>query len=151
MSLEGNSILNGIGQNAEGRAFVSIAVNGQAIGSQLFGVRAVTKDGRELQPFGGGRPGYVGSMGAEQFEFPVPLPSVAKFIIGTRPIRTVEWTNVVLPGNSASGQTVSRPADLSDLKTRFAATIWFHRHTPAPTRSNPPRPPAFVFYSCGQA
>jgi len=26
-----------------------------------------------------------------------PLADVAKFIVGTRPIRTMEWTNVVLP------------------------------------------------------
>jgi len=35
----------------------------------------------------------------ERYEFDVPLSDVAKFIIGTRPIRTNEWKNVVLPGN----------------------------------------------------
>jgi hypothetical protein len=48
---------------------------------------------------GGGRPGYYASVGAEQFEFQIPLSGVAKFIIGTRPIRTVEWKDVVLPTN----------------------------------------------------
>jgi hypothetical protein len=32
-----------------------------------------------------------------EFDFGVPLSDVAKFIIGTRPIRTMEWKNVVLP------------------------------------------------------
>jgi len=99
MSLEGNSILNGMGENTQGRAFLSIAVNGRAIESRLFGVVAVTKDGRELQAIGGGRPGYGGLMNAHKFEFPVPLSKVARFIIGTRPIRTNEWKNVMLPGN----------------------------------------------------
>jgi len=36
-------------------------------------------------------------VGTEKFDFDVPLADVAKFIIGTRPIRTMEWTNVVLP------------------------------------------------------
>ncbi|MFO1513998.1 MAG: hypothetical protein U1F83_13945, partial [Verrucomicrobiota bacterium] len=99
MSFEGNSILNGMGQNAQGRSFLSIAVNAPAMKSRIFGVVAVTKDGRELQAFGGGRPGYAGSMDAHRFEFPVALSGVAKFIIGTRPIRTNEWKNVVLPRN----------------------------------------------------
>ena len=96
MSLEGNSILNGMGENAEGRAFLSIAVNAQEVKSRLFGVMVVTKSGQELQPVGGGRPGYLGAMGAHKFEFPVRLSAVAKFVIGTRTIRTNEWKHVVL-------------------------------------------------------
>ena len=99
-SLEGNSILNGIGQNAQGRAFVAIAVNAKNMQSRVFDAVAVAKDGREISHLGSGRGGSVGS-GVDwgKFEYAVPLSDVSKFIIGTRPIRTMEWTNVVLPKN----------------------------------------------------
>jgi serine/threonine protein kinase len=97
MSLEGNSILNGMGQNTQGEAFISIAVNAQAVKARVFSAVAVTKDGRELQHIGGGHPGYEGSLGAHSFRFPVRLSDAAKFVIGTRPIRTNEWKNVMLP------------------------------------------------------
>jgi len=99
MSLEGKSILNAIGQNARGRAFVSIAVNAKAMQSRAFDVMAVAKDGREILRFGSGRGGAVGAgVGSEKFDFQIPLSDVSKFIIGTRPIRTNEWKDVVLPG-----------------------------------------------------
>jgi hypothetical protein len=43
--------------------------------------------------------GLTGGAGVrvENFDFEIPLADVAKFIIGTRPIRTSEWKNVVLP------------------------------------------------------
>jgi hypothetical protein len=96
--LEGNSILNGVGQNAQGRAFVGIAVNPMAMRSRAFGAVAVTTDGREISHVGSGRDGYdVQGASVAKFEFPVPLSAISKFIIGTRPIRTNEWKNVVLP------------------------------------------------------
>jgi hypothetical protein len=100
MSLEGNSILNGIGQNAQGRAFVAIAVNAKNMQSRVFDAVAVAKDGREISHLGSGRGGSVGS-GVDwgKFEFDAPLADVAKFIIGTRPIRTIEWKDVLLPKN----------------------------------------------------
>jgi len=88
--LEGGGHINAVGQNADGKAFVSLAVNGDKLKSRRFGVVAVTKDGRELISTGGT---------VENFVFEAPLADVAKFIIGTRPIRTVDWTNVVLPTN----------------------------------------------------
>jgi len=100
MSLEGKSILNGIGQNAKGHAFVAIAVNAKNMQSRVFDAVAVAKDGREISHFGSGRGGSAGSgVDVGKFEFDVPLADVAKFIIGTRAIRTNEWTNVMLPTN----------------------------------------------------
>jgi len=103
MSLEGGSQLNGIGQNAKGRAFVAIAVDSKEMQSRAFDVLAVTKDGREI-PFTGRETGGTAGTGVrvENFDFEIPLSDAAKFIIGTHPIRTEEWTNVVLPGNSST-------------------------------------------------
>ncbi|HUJ09226.1 MAG TPA: protein kinase [Verrucomicrobiae bacterium] len=100
MSLEGDSGLNGVGQNADGKAFVSIAVAAGNMTSRKFGAVAVTKDGRELTASGGesGRSDGLG-VRVESFEFDEPLANVAKFIIGTRPIRTMEWKDVVLSEN----------------------------------------------------
>jgi hypothetical protein len=100
MSLEGNSQLNGVGQNSEGKAFVAIAVDAEKMKSRQFGVFAATKDGREVEPAGSERGGNIGSgVRVENFEFAAPLADIARFRIGTRPIRTVEWKDVVLPEN----------------------------------------------------
>ena len=61
---------------------------------------AVTKEGREIPSKGGGRNGEVGStIGVTRFEFTLPLADVAAFHVGTRPLRTNDWRDVVLPGN----------------------------------------------------
>ncbi len=100
MSLEGGSQLNGVGQNVDGRAFVAIAVDAQKMKARKFGVVAVAKDGRELSPAGSGSGGTVGGgVWVESYDFEIPLVDVAKFIIGTRPIRTNDWKDVVLRGN----------------------------------------------------
>jgi predicted Ser/Thr protein kinase len=100
MDLEGESQLNGLGQDVDGNAFVSIAVNADKMKGRKFGVLAVTRDGHE-QISGGGRSGNIGGtgVGVEEIDFNVPLADVAKFRIGTRPIRTMEWKDVVLPSN----------------------------------------------------
>jgi hypothetical protein len=101
MSLEGGSQLNAVGQNVLGRAFVAIAVDAKKMQGRQFDVVAITKDGRELPHAGWGRAGPVdGGVRVENFDFPTPLADVAKFLIGTRPIRIHEWKNVVLPGIS---------------------------------------------------
>jgi serine/threonine protein kinase len=110
MALEGGSQLNGMGQNVDGKAFVSIAVNNAGLHGRKFGALAVTKDGRRLTPGGAGVGGLASSLTAEEFTFDVPLTSIAKFLIGTRPIRTNEWKNVVLPGNSTN-DTNSKQSD----------------------------------------
>ncbi len=98
MSLEGNSQLNGVGQDVDGEAFVAIAVDEGKMKSRRFGVKAVTKDGRELVTGGSESSNSSGTgVGVEEFHFDLPLADVSKFIIGTRPIRTNEWKAVVLP------------------------------------------------------
>jgi hypothetical protein len=100
MSLEGGGQLNGVGQNVDGQAFVALAVDANRLNDRRFGVVAVTKDGRELMTGGSWSGNSDGSgVRVEEFDFNVPLADVKKFIIGTRPIRTNEWENVVLPGN----------------------------------------------------
>jgi serine/threonine protein kinase len=102
MTLEDESMLNGVGQNAAGNAFVSIAVNTDKMKSRKFSVEALTKDGHRLMT-SPNESSFADGSGASvaEFDFNVPLTGVAKFIIGTRPIRTVEWTNVTLPGGPA--------------------------------------------------
>jgi serine/threonine protein kinase/LysM repeat protein len=98
MGLEGNSQLNAVGQNVAGMAFVAIAVDAKKMQAREFDVVAITKDERELPHQGWGRSGAVdGGVRVENFEFYVPITDVAKFIIGTRPVRTNEWRNVELP------------------------------------------------------
>jgi len=94
ISLEGGSQLAGIGQNADGYAFVTLAVNTAQLKARRFGALAVTKDGQHLLS-----PSYSGAPGVlymETFQFPVPPAQVANVIVGTRPIRTQEWKDVVL-------------------------------------------------------
>ncbi len=100
MSLRDGSLLNGVGQNVAGNAFVAIAVNTREPGTWRFGVVAVTKDGGKLTT-APSESGFADGSGASvaEFDFAVPLADVTKFIIGTRPIHTVEWKDVVLPAN----------------------------------------------------
>ena len=99
MSLEGNSRLDAVGQNLDGQAFVSLAINAPERQNRSFGVIAIARDGRELIPIGGGTGGSADGTGvrSESFDFDLPLDQVAKFHIGTRPIRVMEWKDVVLP------------------------------------------------------
>jgi hypothetical protein len=100
MSLEGGSMLSGFGQNTGGNAFVSIAVDTEHTRGRRFDVVAAGKNGTEVASTGGGRSGLMGSaFGLAQFEFTLPLNDVAEFRIGTRPLRTNEWHDVVLPEN----------------------------------------------------
>jgi len=98
LGIFGDSQLGSIGQDARGNTLVTIGVNPQTIKTRQYCVVAVTKDGRKLMS-GGGISGNSDGSGPQlsRFYFHVPLSDVAKFIIGTRPIRTVEFTNVVLP------------------------------------------------------
>ena len=89
--------VKGYGQDAKERAFVSIAVDGEKIWSRRFDVIAVTTDGREITSI----PRVCGdtakpASGVVKFEFDLPLARVAKFRIGSRAIRTRQWTDVVM-------------------------------------------------------
>ncbi|MGI8965303.1 MAG: hypothetical protein ACR2H1_04350, partial [Limisphaerales bacterium] len=99
MGLEGGSQLNGVGQNANGKCFVAISIGPKISRQRQFGVVAITKNGRELKSFGSSTGGTSDGTGAlvQQFIFDVPLADIAYFSIGTRPIRAVEWKDVVLP------------------------------------------------------
>jgi len=100
IALGNGSQFNGIGQNAKGTAFFSIAVDMKQDAARQFGVVAVTKDGRELQPSGGETGGGVGeAVHVQRFIFDTPLAEVAHFRLGTRPVRTVEFRNIPLPVN----------------------------------------------------
>jgi len=107
--LEGESMVNGPGQNLDGYAFLSIAV-GNKMKDRKFGVVAVTKDGRELTTVGG-ESGFADGARLAEFDFSVPLAEIAKFRVGSRPIRTMEWTNVVLRQSSevADGLLADQP------------------------------------------
>jgi len=100
MSFPGGSMLNGLGQNADGKAFISIAGDSANMQTQRFLVTATTREGEELRPAGGGPSGVDGTgVVAMTFYFSAPLSNIAHFTIGTRPIRTMEWKDVVLPKN----------------------------------------------------
>ena len=100
MALEGGSAVSGVGQDAEGKAFIAIGVDVASMLNRRFDVVAVAKDGHEISSNGGRRSGTVGaSVAVANFPFNLPLAEVAKFRIGTRLILTNEWRDVVLPGN----------------------------------------------------
>ena len=97
--LDGDSSLYCVGQYASGQAFVTLFVS-PVMKSRRFGVEAITKDGQKLKTLAD-EGGFLEQENAREinFTFGVPLADVAKFIIGTRPIRTNEWKDVVLPKN----------------------------------------------------
>ena len=83
-----------------GKPVIIPSAEGTTLGGKAFpSYVAITKDGRELVASGGSSSGIGDNSGVrvESFEFEIPLNQVAKFRIGTRPIRMVEWTNVMLP------------------------------------------------------
>ena len=98
MSLEWNSQFNGLGQDADGKTFLAIAVDTGKTRERQFGVVAVLRDGTERDCRGVSSMGNVGAgTRAERFEFKEPLAEIASFRIGTRPVRSLTCENVVLP------------------------------------------------------
>ncbi|MEO5913220.1 MAG: DUF4019 domain-containing protein [Luteolibacter sp.] len=89
----GNTSITAMGQNAGGQSFLMLAVEEAEQSVRRFGVIAVTKNGREIVGdwF---RTGGSGSPMVETFDFNVPIADVAKFRIGTRPLRTVDWKDL---------------------------------------------------------
>ncbi len=136
VALEGGSQLGSIGQNLDGKAFVGIAVNSSGVKDRSFAVVAVTRNHSELIPLGvsiGGNQ-EVGAR-KEEFTFDAPLSDIARFRIGTRPIRTIEFHNVALsPGQKTdvqavvpveekkSPETQKVSGTVSESKDRFAPT-----------------------------
>ena len=85
--------------NLRVNAFITITENGNIMSSRKFDAQAVTQDGQRLNSFLFTE-NYVGDGNGprvEKFEFQTPLANVAKFVVGTRPIRTTEWDDVKLP------------------------------------------------------
>ncbi|HXF10435.1 MAG TPA: hypothetical protein VN625_06590, partial [Desulfuromonadaceae bacterium] len=95
---EGNGHLNGVGQNAKGNAFLSLAFDAEQLNGRRFAVVAVTKAGRTL-PTSRSWQGSGNGQGVrtEEFVCDAPLAEISRFIIGTRPIHTNEWKNVLAP------------------------------------------------------
>ncbi len=109
--LEGNGQLSSVGQNVDGNAFVSLAYLPEKMPSRRFGVIAVATDGRQLLA---GSSSMDNGVRTEEFTFNLSLANVAKFIFGTRPILTNEWSNVVLPGSEKSAVESFAPANVED-------------------------------------
>jgi hypothetical protein len=100
MTLAGNGFLNGLGQTVDNNAFLSLAVEAKNVRSRWFGAEALTKDGRTLISSGSWSGNGDGTgIRVERFEFSSPLSNIVTFRIGTRPVRTNIWKDVVLPGN----------------------------------------------------
>jgi len=92
----GNSVMLGsIGQNAEGRAFISITRNNAAELDTQHDFLALTRDGRSLERTHTHLSGFSNLL-TERFEFPVKLDEVKAFRRRTRPIQSVEFKNVPL-------------------------------------------------------
>ena len=97
IALGNGSQFNGIGQNAAGKAFFALAVDMKQDGGRQFGVVAVTKEGRDLQPVGFSGGGGVGeAVYVQRFEFAAPLAEIAYFRLSSRPIRTIEYKDLAL-------------------------------------------------------
>ncbi len=100
MSLEGGSQVNGVGQDAEGNAFLSIAVNAAGRNNRRFGAHLVTRDGRELASSASASSGNADAgVRVERFEFNARLAEVAHFQVGDRLIWDKQWNAVALPTN----------------------------------------------------
>ena len=100
MTLAGNGFLNGLGQTVDGKAFLSLALEAKNVRSRWFGAEALTQDGRTLISSGSWSGNGDGTgIRVEKFEFSSPLSNIVTFRIGTRPVRTNIWKDVVLPRN----------------------------------------------------
>jgi hypothetical protein len=108
IALEGGSELNGVGQDRAGKAFAAIAVDATRTSERKFGVIAVTKNGRELESItstGGNSDGRAVSIA--RFVFDAPLSDISHFRVGTRPIRMMEWKDVVLDRKSPAPRPIA--------------------------------------------
>jgi hypothetical protein len=93
---DGNTVITSVGQMADGTAFLALAVDETTQSKHRFGVEAVTKDGAIIQHGSWHSGGGNARTMIITFEFGVPINEVAKFRIGTRPLRSVVWKNVAV-------------------------------------------------------
>src|SRR5205814_7925322 len=99
VGLEGDSALNGIGQDVDGKTFVAIAIDAEKNAARRFGVIAITKEGRQLESgtaSGTDLAAAGATVGIARFQFAVQLADVAQFRVGTWLVRTMEWKDVAL-------------------------------------------------------
>lgn len=103
-ALEGERVPCEFGQNADGKAFLSITLGEENANSRKLDVEVVAKDGRTQRPSSSTdhEPGNGTGLRTEKFVFDEPLTDVTKFIFGTRPLRTMVWKDVVLPRTLSS-------------------------------------------------
>ena len=108
--LPGSATLSGIGQNATGKAFVSIAKDKDIFRSPATQISftATVEGGRELTSsstmHGSSSASHIMT---ERIEFDVPLSLIKEFRCHTRPIRSVEFRNVSLqPGQKTDLRVV---------------------------------------------
>ena len=95
---DGNTVIASVGQTAGGRAFLALAVDESTQSRHRFGVEVITKNGTKIHHgswMGGSGPG---SPNIFTYEFGVPISEVAKFRIGTRPLKSVVWKKVAVSG-----------------------------------------------------
>jgi hypothetical protein len=104
IALGNGSQFNGLGQDFEGHAFVALAVDASQDAERQFAVTAVAASNPGIQ-----HPGLptIGastssSVRIERFSFPCALANVREFKIQARPLRTAEFTNVVLHPHPAA-------------------------------------------------
>ncbi len=95
ISLEGEGQLSGVGEDADGKAFISIAYNNKKLGHRSFDAQLITKKGETLIRSGRSNSGFPDSgLMVAKFTFQSPLSEVEKFLMGTRPYRTNTWHDV---------------------------------------------------------
>jgi hypothetical protein len=99
MALEDGGQLNGVGQDSSSRAFVAVAGLRRDTQARQFFARALTKDGERLACSGKSISGGTrdDSVMTERLLFDSPLNDIAYFMLGTRDVETMEWTDVALP------------------------------------------------------
>ncbi len=98
MTLEGDCGINGVGQNAEGQAFIALSYLPARLGARQYQAVAITKKGEELRARDTSLSALNGDgMCLAKFTFNLPLQKLEAFTLGTRPIRTQVWSNVVMP------------------------------------------------------
>lgn len=99
MSLEGAGGLNGIGNTAKGKAFISFSVMSAQMQARRMSAVAITREGKVLAGSENMSERSDGNgVRVQLYEFAVPLAEVVKFRVGSREVRTNEWKEVVLLG-----------------------------------------------------
>lgn len=97
MSLPNGGMLNGLGETPDGRAFLALAANSQEPSERQFIVRAQTTDGRSWESSGSQLTGPANGFLTARYEFAFPVAVTKKFLVGTRPIRSAFFKDLVLP------------------------------------------------------